>query len=114
MRTMLSITVLLAAASLVSTLPALALSDEEHFPPGMMMGRGCGSSGMMGGRHMMGGRMWRIDAEAQGRLAYRKAELAIADAQAEAWQGYADVVAAQASAVQAADSGYTHHRLPGT
>ncbi len=103
MRTMLLISTVLAATSLSLALPALA--DEAEDSPGMMTGQGCGSMmgpGMMGRHHMMGRHGWRMEAEVQARLAYLKAELEITDAQAEAWKGYADVVAGQTTAMQTA------------
>src|SRR4051794_13943501 len=102
MRTMLFASAMLAASSLLSADPAVALSDGERFPPGMMMGRGCGAMDLMGPHRMMGDRVWRMDAEALARLAYLKSELKITEAQAEAWKGYADAVAAQALAMEAA------------
>lgn len=57
-------------------------------------------SGMMGGHHMAGKHGWRMEAAMQARLAYLRSELEITDAQADAWKGYADAVAAHAKAMQ--------------
>jgi hypothetical protein len=59
--------------------------------PGMqgMMGQGMGPGMMMGSGPIM-----------EGRLAYLKAELAITDAQASAWDGYASAVRARQTAMQ--------------
>jgi hypothetical protein len=54
-----------------------------------MMGQGMGPGMMMGSGPMM-----------EGRLAYLKAELAITDAQASAWDGYANAVRARHKAMQ--------------
>jgi hypothetical protein len=82
-------------------LPAAAQSSDQTAPMMGMMGGGCPMMGMMGGgmtgRGMMGGGMMagrqpNMGAMAEGRLAYLKGELAITDAQTEAWNGYAEAV----------------------
>jgi hypothetical protein len=79
--------------------------------PGGMMGQGMGGCPMMGGmmgpgmQGMMGqgmgpGMMMGSGPMMEGRLAYLKAELAITDAQASAWDGYVSAVRARQTAMQ--------------
>lgn len=57
-----------------------------------MMGQGqMGAGGGMGGPGMMRGQP-RMAAMVDGRLAYLKTELGITDAQADAWNGYAEAI----------------------
>ena len=69
---------------------------------GMMMGQGMDGQGMrgpmMGGPGAMG-RMARMDALIDGRLAYLKGELQITEAQSNAWDAYADAVRARIDAM---------------
>jgi hypothetical protein len=82
------------------------MMGQDMMGPGMMgpgvvgMGPGMMGQGMMG-RPMMGpGMMMDIGPMVEGRLAYLKAELAIADLQADAWTGYVAAVKAQAALMQ--------------
>ena len=109
----------LGAMALAAALTAVPLSPSlgQGFGfggPGMMMGGGCPTIGMMGqgmmggwndewrgrGRGMMGGQP-RLGAMIGGRLAYLKSELAITEAQTEAWNGYAEAVEARIESMQA-------------
>ncbi len=65
--------------------------------PGMM---GPGMHGMMGPGMMGPGMMMGYGPMVEGRLAYLKAELAITDAQSEAWNGYVSAVKARAETMQ--------------
>ncbi len=108
------------AAALATTVHSPLLAQRMGGPgPIGMMGGGCAMMGMIG-QGMMGGGPWgqgfqgpmgqgpsgmmdrqpRIDAMVDGRLAYLKGELAITDAQAEAWTGYADAVRARIDLMQ--------------
>lgn len=88
------------AAAFAVALGASALSPayaetSGHAGPGMgMMGGGCPMMSMMGQGKMDHGKMDRgkMGAMAAGRLAYLKSKLNITDAQADAWNGYADAV----------------------
>lgn len=67
---------------------------ERMMGGGMMeMRRGMGMMGMMGAGMRMGTR------HIEGRLAFLKTELAITDAQAEQWNGFAEAVRANAKAM---------------
>lgn len=82
-----------------------------------MMGRGMMRSGM-GGQGTMGqgmmGRGPRMDAMAQGRLAYLKRELDITEAQTEAWNGYAEAVRARVDLMQGMRQGMHDTMQKGT
>ena len=75
---------------------------------GMMGGQGMMGGGMMGmmgpgmmGQGMMGpGMMMGFGPMMEGQLAYLKAELAITDAQKEAWDAYVNSVKARATTMQ--------------
>ena len=84
--------------------PALAQSNGPNAPMMGMMGGGCPMMGMMG-QGMMGGRMMaarqpNMAAIVDGRLAYLKGELAITDAQTEAWNSYAQAVKSRVETMQ--------------
>jgi hypothetical protein len=108
----------IAAALLAASVGSLALAqgqDEQQMPlmwgmHGMEPGMSPGMHGMMGGRGMMGGgmmghgmgpgMMMGSGPMMEGRLAYLKAELAITDAQAAAWDAYVGAVKARATTMQ--------------
>jgi hypothetical protein len=108
MKKLIATTSLLALLGLAALGPSLAQTNDQGGPGFGMMGGGCPMMGMMGqgmmGRGMMGGGMWgggmwgqgvmgnRMNAIADGRLAYLKTELGITQAQEEAWNGYAKAV----------------------
>lgn len=104
-------TAALSVALGASTLsPSLAQGFGFGFGgPGMMMGGGCPTIGMMGhgmmgwggrGPGMMFGQQPRLGALVGGRLAYLKAELGITDEQTEAWNGYAKAVEGRLESMQ--------------
>jgi len=88
--------------------PSVAQTTAQTRPMMGMMGGDCptmGMMGMMGGQAGIGGRAVmgspaRMDAMADGRLAYLKGELSITDAQMEAWKGYADTVKGRVDVMQ--------------
>jgi hypothetical protein len=94
--------------------PSVAQNADQRGPMAGMMGGGCPmigmmSQGMMGlgmmgpglsGQGMMAGRQARMGAMVDGRLAYLKGELNIADAQSEAWNGYANAVKGRVDVMQ--------------
>lgn len=75
--------------------------------PGMMnqgmMGQGAGGQGTMG--QGMTQEHVHMDAVADGRLAFLKAELSITDAQMDVWAGYADVVKGRVATMQSMRQG---------
>ena len=104
----------LIAVALLATAPmtSMAIAEEQgqQMPmmgPGMMGPNGMmggGMQGMMGGmmgQGMMGpGMMMGFGPAMEGQLAYLKAELAITDAQTDAWDGYVKAVKARATTMQ--------------
>jgi len=84
--------------------PAIAQTNDQAGPTMGMIGGGCPTMGMMGqgmmGQGMMSGRQARMGAVVDGRLAYLKGELNLADAQMEAWNGYADAVKGRVAVMQ--------------
>lgn len=87
---------------------AFAQDDTQTDNLSTMMGGDCPMMGMMGQgmrhRGMRGGRWMRqhgrMGAMVDGRLAYLKSALGIADAQESAWQDYADAVNDRVSTMQ--------------
>jgi hypothetical protein len=111
------------ALSMAPLSPIIAQTTPQTMPMMSMMGGGCAMMGMMD-RGMMGQRMTgqgmmgqgmmgqgmmaggmmggaaNMAAMIEGRLAYLRSALNIADAQNVAWTGYAEAVKARVSAVQ--------------
>jgi LTXXQ motif family protein len=97
----------LALSAIVS--PSIAEDNDQAGLSMGMMGGGCAMMGMMGGGMMAGGMMsqgtmWGrhagMGAMVDGRLAYLKDELKIADTQVEAWNGYAEAVKGRVNVMQ--------------
>ncbi len=98
--------------SLAATSPSHAHMNADPSQPAMgMMGGGCPTMTMMGsgmmsqgmagdGNQGMMGDQVRMDAMADGRLAYLKTELDLTEAQMPAWNGYADAVKANMANMQ--------------
>jgi len=100
----------LAATLVLAGLPALGQSDRSHEGPSPPAGQsqaagmmGMGGTGMMGYGPMMGGEMMpmasmmgmmgaRGGAHVEGRLAFLKTELKIAEAQSAPWNEFAEAV----------------------
>lgn len=113
MRNLVTTGALLAAAATASMALAQTTEQGQQMPmmgPGMM-GQGMMGPGMMGygmqgmmGHGMPGmmgqGMMMAYGPMMEGRLAYLKAELAITDAQTEAWNGYVSAAKARATTMQ--------------
>jgi hypothetical protein len=103
-----NVAVLAMALSLAALMPAAAQKGDDDGPMMGMMGGDCPMMGMMGrgmgmemgGQGMMGRRFQHMGAMAEGRLAYLKSELKIADTQSEAWNGYAEAVMARVKLMQ--------------
>ena len=99
-------TVLTVGALMFGT--ALAADGESPDDASSMMGGDCVMLGMMGHGMMGQGRMRhgrmhrgrRMNAMAEGRLAYLKAELNISKDQEEAWDTYAEAVKDRAATMQ--------------
>ena len=73
--------------------PMIGMMGQDMMGPGMM-------APSLSGQGMMAGRQVRIGAMVDGRLAYLKGELSIADAQSEAWNGYANAVKGRVDVMQ--------------
>jgi len=94
---------LVFALSAAPLSPSIAQNDQAR-PMMGMMGGGCPMMDMMGrgmmGQGVMSGRQAGMDAMVDGRLAYLKSVLKIADAQTDAWNGYAEAVKGRVSVMQ--------------
>ncbi len=106
------------ALSMAPLSPIIAQTTTQTMPMMSMMGGGCAMMGMMDrgmmgqgmmGQGMMGQGMMaqgmmggaaNMAAMIEGRLAYLRSALNIADAQNVAWTGYAEAVKARVSAMQ--------------
>jgi len=101
------------ALSMPTLSPSVAQTNTQSMPMMGMMGGGCTMMGMMGrgmmgqgmmGQGMMGQGMMgdavNMAAMVEGRLAYLRSALSIADAQNAAWTEYAEALKARVSAMQ--------------
>ena len=79
-------------------MPQMPMMGPGMMGPGMMGHGGAMGPGMMGGGQP--GMMMSHGPMVEGRLAYLKAELAVTDAQTEAWNGYASAVKARAATMR--------------
>jgi hypothetical protein len=83
--------------------PAMGMMGGQGMMGEGMMGGGMmgpGGQGMMGQGMMGPGMMMGYGPTMEGQLAYLKAELAITDAQKEAWDAYVNAVKARATTMQ--------------
>lgn len=99
-----------AAVGLVLAAAAFAQGTRAQMPSGMpgmgMMNKGAGTMGMM---RMMADCPMMVGGEtsthSEGRIAFLEAELAITDAQKEAWDGYAAALTKNFQAMQGTRQG---------
>lgn len=123
MKKFLKTAVLALALGTSAHFSANAQSSDQAAPMMGMMGGGCPMMGMMGegmtgrgmmGRGMMEGRQPNMGAMVEGRLAYLKGELAITDAQTEAWNIYAEAVKGRVETMQGMRQGMMDAMLKGS